>query len=205
MKILKDIFYSSLAILGFFILGILIYIATLVIVDSARLFYDGLVAVITIILVSYPGICLVYRYRPQWVESVGRQTMFTAAFGAAMLVYSFHITLPTIIDRSISLFVLSRMEGSTAGVTVEQMQESFLKGYVHDYSAVCRRLDEQIISGNIEFRDQKYYLGESGEHILTMLRWIARLVQRNEYYITDKNSEKLLYTYTVENGQCVAQ
>lgn len=203
MKLLRDVFNSSIAILFFFVIGMIIYVLTLLVVDSARLYYDGLIAVFAIISICYVGISILYKYAENKVSHFPRQSLFTAAFAAAMLVYSFHITLPTIIDRSISLFVLSRMEGGSAGVPVEDLQASFIKGYVHNYSAICRRLDEQLISGNVVFQNNKYYLTKNGEDILKVLRWIARLVKRNEYYITDSSSEKLLYTYTVVNGQCV--
>lgn len=205
MKLFKDMVCSASAILIFFFIGLVIYVLTLMALNSARLFYDGLLAVFFILVVSYAGVGLLYKYIGHRMSDIEPQTLFAAAFAGAMLVYSFHITLPVIIDRSISLFVLSRMEGRNAGVSVEKLQESFLTGYVQNYSAVCRRLEEQVISGNIVFKDKKYYLAENGEYILKALRWIAFLVQRNNYYITDIEDEKSVYTYNIKNGQCVSE
>jgi len=202
MKLLKDIWHSFLLIIAFFICGLVVYALTIMSLNSTILFYDGLSAFLIILTISYSGI-FIFSYRQKNACSFCPKTLFTAAFAGAMLVYSFHITLPTIIDRSISLFLLSRMEGSGSGVPVDKLQELFLNGYVNNYSAICRRLDEQVLSGNIYFKDNKYYLSENGVYILENLRLIARLVKRDSYYITNILPKNSIYNYTLKNGECL--
>lgn len=203
MSAIKDICLSLLHIAAFFFAGMGVYIMTLLFYDSTRLYYDGLLAVLVMLFISYATVAAFFAKKKGNESSASRQSLYTAAFAGAILVYAFHITLPTIIDRSISLFVLSRMEGSAEGVRVEELQKAFLEGYVQSNNAVCRRLDEQLTSGNISFRDGKYYIAPAGHFILQSLRFIATMISRTQYYINEAPFEKQVYTYDVQGGRCV--
>lgn len=203
MNFLKNVVGSFLEIGIFFIFGVFVYLLVLWGVDSSRLYYDGLIAVLVIIIFSYLIIFLASRYLNFSHHQFTQRSLLNAALAASTLVYAFHITVPTIIDRSISLYILSRMDGKSSGVNVGELQESFLNGYVSKNNAVCRRLDEQIVSGNIRFENGKYFITDNGERVINILRVVARLVHRSEYYVTESMSDSLLYKYKIENGQCL--
>lgn len=73
------------------------------------------------------------------------------------------------------------MDGKNLGTNVDELQKSFINGYVSKHNAVCRRLDEQIVSGNIRFEDGKYFITANGERVINILRYAAKLVHRSGY------------------------
>ena len=130
-----------------------------------------------------------------------RRELFNCVFIAALLVYAFHITLPTIIDRSISLFILSRIDPAK-GQTIEEMEQAFSDGYVSGHDAVCRRIDEQLVSGNVREQNGRYVITPQGQALLGILRAIANAVGRDQYFITAPPGH-VRRTYEVENGRCL--
>lgn len=202
MSFFKNIVGSALEIAYFTILGIIIYLSVLWVFDSGRLYYDGIIAVVITVLISWVIIYFACTRLSFIKRRTHQRSLINAAVAATMIVYSFHITIPTIIDRSISLYILSRMDGRTSGIKFEELQQSFLEGYVNGHNAVCRRLDEQLVTGNIRFEEESYYITPNGARVMDLLRNIAKLVRRNEYYVTESQSTKLLYQYEIKDGQC---
>ncbi|MGI9461041.1 MAG: hypothetical protein ACR2NY_00490 [Alphaproteobacteria bacterium] len=64
----------------------------------------------------------------------------------------FHSVVPTIIDRSISVFLLGfthNLEKNNQTANIDNWRQGFDKIYADDYQAIERRLEEQIRSGNV--------------------------------------------------------
>ena len=77
--------------------------------------------------------------------------------------YAFAITVPALIDRSISFFMITQVvESGDEGVTREDLEERFIQQYVLDYGAIPRRLQEQLRTGNFEPRGDRYIATDRG-------------------------------------------
>ena len=185
----------EIAVLGLAIS--LVYVAYIQSFGGSRLFYDGLVAILVGIAGVLTACLLIGHARARLVQP----RFYSSLAAACLAVYAFHITIPTIIDRSISLFILSRVD-DRAGTTLEEMQATFLDGYVSDYDAVCRRVDEQLASGNIELRGERYVLTPNGSRILASLESVASLFGQEQYFITSTQG-KLPYSYEVRGSSCL--
>ena len=90
--------------------------------------------------------------------------------------------IPVIVERSVSVFMLSYMdENSGQTFTEESVGEVFTAKYVEDYGAFEKRFDEQVVTGTIEQNpDGTYSITERGKFVVKMFRMIA------EWFDTDR-------------------
>ncbi|MFN0262961.1 hypothetical protein ACKTEK_03690 [Tepidamorphus sp. 3E244] len=198
---LRSVFNSAIAIVFLSLASLAIYGLVIDEIGSGRLFYDGLIAILVSTTILLLLVLVMTRQPDKAIFGVfRRQDLVTAVFAASAAVYAFHITLPTIVDRSISLYVLSRVDQHN-GATLDQMQSGFLDGYVSGYDAVCRRVDEQLGSGNIVYRDGRYVLTPTGKSILRVLRSLAGVLGQTTYFVTHGDGTQP-YSYSVGDGQC---
>jgi hypothetical protein len=75
--------------------------------------------------------------------------------------YAFHITLPSLVDRSISMFVLSLLREKP--LTPPEVQCNYVQQFVIAKGALDKRVKEQIATGNILAQDGKLHMTSRGE------------------------------------------
>lgn len=63
--------------------------------------------------------------------------------------YAFAISIPTVIDRSLSFYVLEKLEQRGGGIRQEAFEQVFTREYVREHRLVDVRLTEQLESGTI--------------------------------------------------------
>ena len=63
--------------------------------------------------------------------------------------YSFSITVPTVIDRSLSFYYLEKIRQHDGAISKNSMRDIFTSDFVDEYKVVEMRLTEQLSSGTI--------------------------------------------------------
>lgn len=63
--------------------------------------------------------------------------------------YCFSINIPTIIDRSFTLYMLEQLRRNNGGIAATQFEKELTKKYIEDYQLVPLRITEQLESGTI--------------------------------------------------------
>ncbi len=63
--------------------------------------------------------------------------------------YALAISIPTIIDRSLSFYILEKIEQRGGGVNKESLEKIFKEEYISEHRLVDVRLTEQLESGTI--------------------------------------------------------
>ena len=102
---------------------------------------------------------------------------------ACVINLAYFALIPTIVDRSISVFVMNELVSGPK--SLEELERSFVSGFVYDGGAVPKRIFEQSLSGNIiQLEDQRYELTASGRRTVGIFRFLGRV------YNTDKVSIK---------------
>jgi len=81
--------------------------------------------------------------------------------------YGFAISVPTVIDRSLSFYILEKLQQRGGGIRQESMEDVFTKEYVKEYRLVDVRLTEQLESGTIVIKNGCVKLTEKGNAIAT--------------------------------------
>ncbi len=102
---------------------------------------------------------------------------------ACVVNLAYFALIPTIVDRSISVFVMNEL--ATGPKTLEQLETAFVDGFVYQGGAVPKRISEQSLSGNIvKLDDGRYKLTGSGHSTVGLFRFLGKI------YNTDKVSIK---------------
>lgn len=101
------------------------------------------------------------------------------ALGAAMVATSLLATAfvlgPVTVDRSISVFMLSRFDAADHPLTEDEARDAFLQTYVNDWAQIERRLEEQELSGNLERAPSGWILTAQGRAFMRTARVTSRL------------------------------
>ncbi len=83
-----------------------------------------------------------------------------------LLSYAILITLPTLSKRSISLFMLMKIDNvNEKGISKNELQDSVVKEFFIKNKEVERRIKEQLNSGNITLKGNKFFILSKGKRI----------------------------------------
>lgn len=87
--------------------------------------------------------------------------------------YSLAISLPTVIDRSLSFYILEKIQQRGGGVRQDALAQIFTQEYMKEYRLVDVRLTEQLESGTITINNGCVKLTDKGKRLVkfsTMFR-----------------------------------
>jgi hypothetical protein len=87
--------------------------------------------------------------------------------------YCLAISVPTVIDRSLSFYILEKLEQRGGGIRLDAFEEVFTKEYVMEHRLVDVRLTEQLESGTIIINDGCVKITSKGARLVkfsTMFR-----------------------------------
>jgi hypothetical protein len=114
--------------------------------------------------------------------------------------YIFAISIPTVIDRSLSLYLLEKIQQRGGGVRLDRFEDVFTKEYVKEDQLIAVRLTEQLQSGTITVQNGCVKLTARGQALATFSRYFRlhflpkqRLLMGDySHALTDpfRNSEK---------------
>jgi hypothetical protein len=85
--------------------------------------------------------------------------------------YAFAISVPTVIDRSLSFYILEKIQQRGGGIKQDAFEQIFNQEYVKEHRLVDVRLTEQLESGTIEITDGCVRLTQKGERIAVFGRY----------------------------------
>lgn len=150
------------------------------------LFYRALVCCSVSVLGTFGLLLLACRKWPRWhIRDVVAATMV-----AASLSICFIVVLPVTIDRSISVFILSRMDSDPRQVfTAGQIRNIFVNQYVDGYQQILRRLEEQRTSGNIIKIGSGYRIDGQGIAFMKFARFLSKIFKTDPRFIQAPKAE----------------
>lgn len=85
--------------------------------------------------------------------------------------YALAISLPTVIDRSLSFYILEKLQQRGGGIKQDSFEGVFTQEYVKEHRLVDVRLTEQLASGTILIDDGCVRLTEKGTAIANFGRY----------------------------------
>jgi hypothetical protein len=84
--------------------------------------------------------------------------------------YALAISIPTVIDRSLSFYILEKLQQRGGGIRQSSFEEVFTKEYVKEHHLVEVRLTEQLQSGTIVIEDGCVKLTKKGNELAKLSR-----------------------------------
>ncbi|WVH09084.1 MAG: hypothetical protein EoVTN8_406 [Fluviibacter phosphoraccumulans EoVTN8] len=101
--------------------------------------------------------------------------------------YSYAITIPTIIDRSLSVYILEQIKKSGGEVSVNEYYRKINYDYFYDYKVPEMRLSEQLSSGTIEMtQDGMVKLTTKGKFVTDLTISYRKIMMPTHRLIIDK-------------------
>ena len=108
-----------------------------------------------------------------------------------LLGYSFAISVPTVIDRSLSFYILEKLQQRGGGIKLDAFDQVFTQEYVIEHRLVDVRLTEQQKSGTIEIKDGCVKLTAWGQTIASSSRYFRAHFLPKQRLLMGKYSDDL--------------
>lgn len=105
--------------------------------------------------------------------------------------YAFAISIPTVIDRSLSFYILEKLQQRGGGIREDRMKDVFIKEYVVEHRLVDIRLTEQLESGTIEISNGCVRLTDKGVRIADFGRFYRTHMLPKKRLIMGKYTDDL--------------
>jgi hypothetical protein len=182
MKIARGIFASLL----FIVLLVLIYYIHISYFKVNVVFYaaiaDGIIAAVA------AGIIL---FALDYFRILGSFEKLQLIMIWLLVGYSLAISVPTVIDRSLSFYILEKLQQRGGGIKQTSFEVVFTQEYVKEYHLVDVRLTEQLESGTIEIVNGCVILTEKGKKFASVSRYFRKHWLPNERLLMGKYSDDL--------------
>lgn len=140
---------------------------------SGIVFFRGLLALAGAAVICGVGLAFVAR---GW-----RGDALSAVIAAACVWLSAFVLGPVTVDRSITVFLLSRFEQSDLGEA--DARRAFVGTYVEEWRQIERRLSEQERSGHLERVGDRWRLTPQGRSFMEISRFTARLFATDPRFV----------------------
>ena len=88
--------------------------------------------------------------------------------------YALAISVPTVIDRSLSFYILEKIQQRGGGIRFDGFEQVFTQEYVKEHRLVDVRITEQIESGTVTLVDGCVRLTEKGDRLASFSRFFRR-------------------------------
>lgn len=156
-----------LCISSFLILLFLVYFLYISLFRVDVVFYSSIYSsLITLILFSLA------IYRSKYLNSVySTYELFNVVVICFLLGYVFSISIPTVIDRSLSFYILEKLDQRGGGIKLSKFDYIFTNEYMREHRLVDIRLTEQERSGTIIIDDGCVRLTPKGVYLAEFSRF----------------------------------
>lgn len=120
--------------------------------------------------------------------------------------YGFAISVPTVVDRSLSFYILEKLEQRGGGIRQDAFPDVFAKEYMVEHRLVDVRLTEQEESGTVEIINGCVKLTEKGHRIAGLSRFYRQnLLPRKRLLLgayTDDLTDPFRHSVSDVNYKC---
>ena len=105
--------------------------------------------------------------------------------------YAIAISVPAVIDRSLSFYILEKLQQRGGGIKQDSFEQIFTQEYVKEHRLVDVRLTEQLQSGTIIIENGCVKLTEKGERVANFSRYFRKHWLPKERLLMGKYADDL--------------
>lgn len=105
--------------------------------------------------------------------------------------YIFAISVPTVIDRSLSMYILEKLQQRGGAIRLSAFEQVFTQEYVKEHRLVDVRITEQAASGTITVDHGCVRLTPRGERIATFTRFYRQNLLPRQRLLMGQYSDAL--------------
>jgi len=163
---MKKLIETLLATGSFIVLLFVVYFIHIRYLNVNVVFYAAIADVFVAAIVSFFLVSLLGFFR-----LLGSFERFLLIIVWLLAGYSFAISVPTVIDRSLSFYILEKLQQRGGAIKEDRMADVFTKEYMKEHRLVDVRLTEQLQSGTITIQNGCVSLTEKGKTIAAISRY----------------------------------
>jgi hypothetical protein len=182
MKYLKLIAATAV----YSILLLVIYVLHVRYVPVNVVFYSAILDAVLATILAFVLIATV-----RWFKVFTRFETLQLCCIWLLLGYSFAISVPTVIDRSLSFYILEKLQQRGGGIKLDAFDQVFTQEYVKEHRLVDVRLTEQQQSGTVEIKDGCVKLTAWGQTIASSSRYFRTHFLPKQRLLMGKYSDDL--------------
>jgi hypothetical protein len=108
-----------------------------------------------------------------------------------LLGYVLAISLPAVIDRSLSFYILEKIAQRGGAVPQDRFPQIFTRDYIEDHQLVAVRLTEQVSSGTIAIREGCVRLTPRGRKLAAFSTWFRRTLLPRQRLLLGEYTDRL--------------
>lgn len=165
MKFVKTLVASMIFVFILFI----IYFIHVSFLRVDVVFYS---AIIDALLAAGIAATIIFLFK--FFASLGLYEKFLLICIWVLVGYAFAISVPTVIDRSLSFYILEKLQQRGGGIQMARMSDVFTQEYMKEHRLVDVRLTEQVQSGTIDIVDGCVKLTPKGVKIASVSRFFRQ-------------------------------
>ena len=172
-------------ILFFYLLGFLFSLILFIFLFQINLgvktfFYKGIFITIIILILQFIFLSKISNLKQFLLNKLHIYIVCLISFCFTL---TLHTLVLTSIDRAISVYFIGFMKKNEKGLSKEEIKNTFYKNYFEKDDAIGRRIEEQLITGNIEEKNEIFFLTSRGESTHKILFLLSELFNINNKYI----------------------
>lgn len=149
--------------------------------------YDALLDVVISIAAAA---ALVWFWRRSKTALTSLET-FQAIIIGGLICTLYAFVGPTIIDRSLSIYILEKLDQRGGGIRADAMPGVFVNEYMPEYRLTDIRITEQLNSGTIKIKDDCIYLTPRGREIVAFTHFYRAHILPKKREIMGKYTDEL--------------
>lgn len=150
-------------------------------------FYSSIYAALIALLIFAVTLYLVPFFR-----RLNYYEKFNVIVIAGLLGYVFAISLPTVIDRSLSFYILEKLQQRGGGIQLAKFHYIFTEEYMREHKLVDIRLTEQSQSGTIIIDGDCVRLTEKGNELANFSRFFRKHLLPKKRLLLDEYTDALI-------------
>ena len=115
--------------------------------------------------------------------------------------YALAITVPTVLDRSLSFYLLEKLNQRGGGIRMESLEEVFTDEYVREHRLIDVRVTEQLESGTIVIQEGCVRLTPWGQKLAMFSRYFRLHLLPARRLLLDEYSDDLTDPFRNSSSQ----
>jgi len=113
--------------------------------------------------------------------------------------YCLAISVPTVIDRSLSFYILEKLDQRGGAIRLDGFEYVFAKEYMHEHRLVDVRLTEQSESGTIIIDGECVRLTSKGRALANFSRFFRKNLLPKKRLLRDEYTDELIDPFSQSN------
>lgn len=106
--------------------------------------------------------------------------------------YAFALSGPTVLDRSLSFYLLEKLQQRGGGIRADAIEQVFVREYMPEFRLVDVRLTEQLESGTITIENGCVKLTAKGKRLASFSRFVRQNLLAKNRLLAGEYSDDLV-------------